>query len=396
MNPSRNNNPCQVYEETLTLPLTPNMMKNFVISVLVLVTFLSSCTPAYQVAQSTPASSPAKSSTPAFKTWVDKSGNSTEAIKSEELAIAEPDAKKEETLEAAYARFRKNNSSNAPENSGTSALINSPQKTTLSPAPTSKNSTFRTSSTQSLPTQSQEDPEVIRVYIDSNKPVVVKLIEGAPDGIQIIREVAVPPKEVKYQYPHMKQEASKAPAKVDPAVLKNAPYVQKEVKKAQAEEDPQDFMMAMMEDKKVEAQDAISQTRAGQVEEELPVEIKKILAKPSPQSHIVPVYLAGNQSINIDENLLRQWEKKIVDARMGIDSATRLPRWLLQGLEWVTHAEKAEPKRSETIMPLYRQLESRGHLDGINLNQMTPVQVVRKIRVLVDELKASNGQLSMN
>lgn len=346
-------------------------MKNYCLPLLALIALVYSCTPARQIAEA----QPQKDNVPAFKTWVDPNEDSEE-----EAGPTSPEIKpnqKKESLEESYARFRRESGKTFQEETEIET-----EETQQTPKPQYALSQ-KISSTQPLPTQSEDDKEVIHVYIDSEKPVVVRVIEGKPGGIQTVREVPIPTKSSKYEYPQLKQEASNNAPKVDPKLLKTAPYVEEKP----ATDDPDDFMMALMEDELEEAEEAMTQTRAADQEE--------VMEDTQVNSRYVPVYLNANQSINIDEELLRSWEKKIVDARMGMESSVRLPRWLLQGLEWVTHAPKAEPKRSQTIMPLYKELQARGHLDDVNLNKMTPVQVVRKIRILVDELKASQGQLSL-
>ncbi|MEM6800933.1 MAG: hypothetical protein AAF696_05985 [Bacteroidota bacterium] len=346
-------------------------MKNYCLPLLALIAFVYSCTPARQIAEA----QPQKDNVPTFQTWVDPNEDAEEEVASKSPEV-KPSQKKE-SLEESYARFRRESGKTfQAETKAETKEIKQEVKPQYA-------LNQKISSTQPLPAQSDEDKEVIHVYIDSEKPVVVRVIEGSPGGIQTIREVPIPVKSSKYDYPQLKQKASNSSPKVDPKLLKTAPYVEEKP----ATDDPDDFMMALMEDELEEAKKSMTQTRAATQEE--------VVEKIQENSRYVPVYISATQSIQIDEELLRTWEKKIVDARMGMESPVRLPRWLLQGLEWVTHAPKAEPKRSQTIMPLYKELQARGHLDDVNLNKMTPVQVVRKIRVLVDELKASQGQLSL-
>ncbi|MDW3652182.1 MAG: hypothetical protein R8P61_34220 [Bacteroidia bacterium] len=339
-------------------------MKNYCLPFIVLIALLSSCTPARQVAES----SPAKKSTPLFQTWVDPN----EDVSEEKEVVAESTpsevkpAAKEESLDDAYARFRKDNPAKVREAQA------APLPVQVEETKVAAKETYRVAAPQPLPNKTETKAEVIRLYVDSDRPIVVDVIRGKPENM--------PAKET-----FSSKKKVESPA-IDPEVLKTAPYVKKE---EAPKENADDFMMALMEDELEIAKEDLKATRSSEAQIEIP--------QPAPKkdSRYVEVYLSGTQSIKIDEERLRQWEKKIVDARMGIESPTRLPRWLLQGLEWVTNASKEEPMRSQTIMPLYRELEFRGHLDDVNLNQMTPVQVVRKIRILVDELKASDGQLSM-
>lgn len=362
MNPSNTINQCQ----NLALPLTSMTMKNYCLPIIVLIALLSSCTPARQVAESTPA----KKSTPLFQTWVDPNEDAPqeeEVVAENTRAQAKP-AAKEESLEEAYARFRKDNPAKVRESQPATPTVQQEE------VKVAAKETYRVAAPQPLPINNNTETkaEVIRLYVDSDRPIVVDVIRGKPENL--------PAKET-----FSSKKKVESPA-IDPEVLKTAPYVKKEVA---PKENADDFMMALMEDELEIAKEDLKASRSADSQIEIP--------QPAPKkdSRYVEVYLSGTHSIQIDEELLRQWEKKIVDGRMGIESPTRLPRWLLQGLEWVTHASKEEPKRSQTIMPLYRELEFRGHLDDVNLNQMTPVQVVRKIRILVDELKASDGQLSM-
>jgi hypothetical protein len=101
------------------------------------------------------------------------------------------------------------------------------------------------------------------------------------------------------------------------------------------------------------------------------------------------LYLGDGQSVVVDEGLLIEWEHGVAAEQLGLESDVALPKWLLQGIEWLTHAPKAEPVRSQTIMPVYRYMKNNGVLSDVDLNKMTPVQVVQKLRVLVDELKAA-------
>ncbi|MEL6252479.1 MAG: hypothetical protein AAFR87_10760 [Bacteroidota bacterium] len=338
-------------------------MRNYCLPIIVLIALLSSCTPARQVAESTPK----KKDVPVFQTWVDPNEDvSQEEVVAENTPAETKVAAKEESLEEAYARFRNDNPAKVREAKPTSTP-DKKEETKIA-----ANNTYRFAAPQPLPNKTETKSEVIRLYVDSDRPIVVDVIRGKPENL--------PTKET-----FSSKKKVESPA-IDPEVLKTAPYVKKEVA---PKENADDFMMALMEDELEIAQEDLEASRSAESQVEIPQ------PAPKKESRYVDVYLSGTHSIQIDEELLRQWEKKIVDGRMGIESPTRLPRWLLQGLEWVTHASKEEPKRSQTIMPLYRELEYRGHLDDVNLNKMTPVQVVRKIRILVDELKASDGQLSM-
>ncbi|MDX2247150.1 MAG: hypothetical protein SF052_10260 [Bacteroidia bacterium] len=108
---------------------------------------------------------------------------------------------------------------------------------------------------------------------------------------------------------------------------------------------------------------------------------------PKPSYEVTALSIPGNQSVVIDENLLIQWENAIAARKKGVYSPTTLPAWVMQGLEWLTHAPKEEPVRSQTLMPLYRRMESSGLFADVKVNSLTPEQVVGKLRLFVDEMK---------
>ncbi|MEM7657656.1 MAG: hypothetical protein AAF399_16110 [Bacteroidota bacterium] len=115
---------------------------------------------------------------------------------------------------------------------------------------------------------------------------------------------------------------------------------------------------------------------------------------PATPTYLVPVFLASGQTIQLDEKLLREWEAAILASKRGEPSFVELPAWLMKGLEMLTHAPTEEPARSQTIMPLYRELESAGYLRNVNLNNMTSRQVVAVLRFLVDDVKRNQGRLN--
>ncbi|MCB0841210.1 MAG: hypothetical protein KDD99_31290, partial [Bacteroidetes bacterium] len=84
-----------------------------------------------------------------------------------------------------------------------------------------------------------------------------------------------------------------------------------------------------------------------------------------------------------------EWENGVAAKKLGFESETDMPKWLLQGIEWLTHAPKEEPVRSQVIMPVYRYMKNNGILDDVDQTKMSPTQVVEKLRVFVDEVRAS-------
>ncbi|MEZ4776527.1 MAG: hypothetical protein R3D00_25350 [Bacteroidia bacterium] len=107
---------------------------------------------------------------------------------------------------------------------------------------------------------------------------------------------------------------------------------------------------------------------------------------PKPSYEVTALSIPGNQSVVLDENLLIQWENAIAARKKGVYSPTAVPAWVMQGLEWLTHAPKEEPARSQTIMPLYRHMEASGLFADVNVSSMKPDQVVSKLRLFVDEM----------
>lgn len=115
---------------------------------------------------------------------------------------------------------------------------------------------------------------------------------------------------------------------------------------------------------------------------------QRVADKPTtkPAYEVTTVSLPGNQSVVLDENLLIQWENALAARKKGVYSPTAVPAWIMQGLEWLTHAPKEEPARSQTIMPLYRHMEASGLFADVNVSSMKPDQVVSKLRLFVDEM----------
>ena len=110
---------------------------------------------------------------------------------------------------------------------------------------------------------------------------------------------------------------------------------------------------------------------------------------PLPHREVLTLALGGGRAAVIDEALLIDWETAVAEKSLGFEITTDLPAWLLQGIEWITHAPTEEPLRSQTIMPIYRHMEDAGMLDDVNQNSMTPTQVVEKLRLFVDEAKST-------
>ena len=107
---------------------------------------------------------------------------------------------------------------------------------------------------------------------------------------------------------------------------------------------------------------------------------------------MLTIALSPQKVVVLDENLLVQWEKGMKALAQGERLTTDLPNWLLQGIEWLTHAPTVEPARSQTVMPIYRYMKEAGHLKDVKLDDMTPQQVVQKLRILVNEVKAGTGK----
>lgn len=110
--------------------------------------------------------------------------------------------------------------------------------------------------------------------------------------------------------------------------------------------------------------------------------------KVMPATSAAEMVLANGREVAFDENRLVEWETAILARRQGLSPRTVLPTWLLQGLEWLTHAPTSEPDRSLTLMPLYRHMEAAGHLSAFNVNSMTDEQVITALRLLVEESKS--------
>lgn len=109
---------------------------------------------------------------------------------------------------------------------------------------------------------------------------------------------------------------------------------------------------------------------------------------------VLKISLPGNKVVMLDEYVLHHWEALITEGKVSVKQDAALPGWLLQGIERLSHAPKREPLRSEIIQPLYRYLKYNGHLDDVNERDMTPVEVVKKMRLLVEEAKA--GRINLN
>lgn len=110
--------------------------------------------------------------------------------------------------------------------------------------------------------------------------------------------------------------------------------------------------------------------------------------KARPAVNSAEMVLTNGREVAFDENRLVEWETAIIARRQGLSPRTSLPTWLLQGLEWLTHAPTSEPGRSLTLMPLFRHMEAAGHLNAYQVNSMTDEQVVAALRLLVEESKS--------
>lgn len=120
---------------------------------------------------------------------------------------------------------------------------------------------------------------------------------------------------------------------------------------------------------------------------------KTVLEEEELEPYEVKVSISPDLTIVLDEELLIQWEETVSAMERGAIPRTKLPAWILQGLEWITHAPSHEPERSQILMPLYRHMKYAGHLDQVNMNSMSPADVVGIIRVFVDEMKEKKGRI---
>ena len=87
-----------------------------------------------------------------------------------------------------------------------------------------------------------------------------------------------------------------------------------------------------------------------------------------------------------------EWEAAIAS---GMTAQADLPAWIFQGLEKITDIPKIEPVRTEALTPMYKYMINAGLLDDVNVNNMSPVQVVSKMRIFFDSMKANQGKLSI-
>ena len=115
--------------------------------------------------------------------------------------------------------------------------------------------------------------------------------------------------------------------------------------------------------------------------------------KPANNMQVVTLAVSPSQSVTLDEHMLLEWEKALEAKSKGRYTNTPVPAWLLQGLEWLTHAPSEGPVRSQMILPLYDHMKTAGYLDAVNENNMTPMEVVAVLRTFMEEMKDGNGQI---
>ena len=122
-------------------------------------------------------------------------------------------------------------------------------------------------------------------------------------------------------------------------------------------------------------------------------QMMKKVANQDEASMETPLRIALNphQTVTVYEDILIEWEKGVAALQKGKKLSVDLPNWILQGIEWLTQTPPQEPTRSQIVMPIYRYMKAAGHLQDVNVDNMTPQQVVRKLRIWVDELKAGKG-----
>lgn len=127
--------------------------------------------------------------------------------------------------------------------------------------------------------------------------------------------------------------------------------------------------------------------------QQTPKQIAQPVAETSTRMGFVPVQLTHDHRILLNEHMLVEWEKELIASRSGRTAEVALPTWLLQGLEWLTDAPSEEPERSQVLMPLYRHMKNSNYFADVNLNKMTPGQIVAKLRMLVEDAKQNQATL---
>lgn len=119
--------------------------------------------------------------------------------------------------------------------------------------------------------------------------------------------------------------------------------------------------------------------------------VQPVAAKPAAPQGMVPIQVSPNHQVYLNERMLQEWENALIATRQGRNPEVAMPTWLLQGLEWLSDAPSAEPGRSQVLMPLYRFMKDSNYFTDVNLNKMTPGQIVAKLRMLVEDAKIGNG-----
>jgi hypothetical protein len=106
---------------------------------------------------------------------------------------------------------------------------------------------------------------------------------------------------------------------------------------------------------------------------------------------LVPVVISADHYVILDEFVLLQWEYCL---RAGQYQSADLPKWIIHGLEQLTHTDKEDPLRLDHLMPLYQHMEASGYLQNIDVKAMKPFEVVTVLRRFVNDMKQSQGKLA--
>ncbi|MEM7367500.1 MAG: hypothetical protein AAF587_02795 [Bacteroidota bacterium] len=154
--------------------------------------------------------------------------------------------------------------------------------------------------------------------------------------------------------------------------------------------DPNDLLFQEIEER---MEPASTQQAARAAAQPKPTQHVQTVAARSTRLGFVPVQLTPDRRILLNEHMLVEWENELIASRSGRTAEVALPTWLLQGLEWLTDAPSEEPERSQILMPLYRHMKNSNYFSDVNLNKMTPGQIVAKLRMLVEDAKQNQATL---
>ena len=157
-------------------------------------------------------------------------------------------------------------------------------------------------------------------------------------------------------------------------------------------EDPQEVLQRLLAARIEEGKHSEPISRA--------MEIPTVAETPAPTSqpvktegqNYIKVEIAAGKVVRLKEDVLEQWESAIAS---GNTAQADLPAWIFQGLERITDIPLIEPIRTDALTPMYKYMINAGLLDDVNVNSMKPTQVVRKMRIFFDTMKANQGKLSI-